>query len=233
MEIAGPPQGFGNGIWFKSDSSQPSGGGHYIADNVIVGGFDGIGGETENDVHGSFDRNTIIEGNVISDCWDDGIQVEGGNADIRVRYNRIDGCAIGIAFAPNLQGPLYIEKNKILDMQPGYYGDATAFKIGGGTPTAVAYLTDNTAVSGGDGIKQSEPGLAKLIARHNVFQLSGYVLATTEPLAAGSSFDENCFVMPSTPIGFVRVDQKWYPDLRSFTAATGQDKNSRQSADCS
>src|SRR6476646_7344467 len=47
VEISGPPRGQGNGIWFKSSSQRPSGGGHYLAQNTIVGGWDGIGGEVE------------------------------------------------------------------------------------------------------------------------------------------------------------------------------------------
>ena len=49
VELPGEAHSYGDGIWFKSDSSLPRGGGHYISGNVIKGGFDGIGGETERD----------------------------------------------------------------------------------------------------------------------------------------------------------------------------------------
>ncbi len=233
VELPGSPYGFGNGIWFKSDNTDPSGGEHYIADNTIIGGFDGIGGETEGDLHGSFDKDTIIEGNIISDCWDDGVQVEGGNAEVRVRYNRITGCAIGIALAPNLKGPLYIENNKILDLEPGFYGDATAFKLGRGDDQAIAYLTSNTVISDGDGIKQGEEGLPKLIARGNIIEISGYVLATVDPLPAGSLFDENCFWTTDDAGRFVKLADSRFSNLQSFQKATGHESKGRQNAECS
>ena len=70
--------GQSNGIWFKSTTASPSGGGHLISGNVIKGVYDGIGGETEDDPRCGFDRNTTIENNTIDTCYDDGISVEGG-----------------------------------------------------------------------------------------------------------------------------------------------------------
>src|SRR4030042_379320 len=68
---SGSPYGVADGIWFKSNDHNPSGGGHYIAGNTIIGGWDGIGGEEEGSAHGPFDRDTITETKPIPDCWAD------------------------------------------------------------------------------------------------------------------------------------------------------------------
>ena len=113
FRTSGSPHGSADGIWFKSSDANPSGGGHYIAGNTIIGGWDGIGGEEEGSARGTFDRDTVIENNTIRDCWDDGIQSEGGDQNVRIRDNDISGCGAGIAFAAPITGPLYIENNYI------------------------------------------------------------------------------------------------------------------------
>src|SRR4030042_1062091 len=82
-------------LWFKSNENNPSGGGHYIAGNTIIGGWDGIGGEEEGSAHGTFHRNTIVENNTIQDTWDDCIQSEGGDQNVRIRSNDLSGCGPG------------------------------------------------------------------------------------------------------------------------------------------
>lgn len=59
-----------------------------------------------------------------------------------MRRNAISRCAIGIASAPNLTGPLFIEENVITDGRPGHYGNVQCFKVGHGGQ-GVAYYTAN------------------------------------------------------------------------------------------
>jgi hypothetical protein len=230
VELAGTLEGQGDGIWFKSNEENPSGGGHLIAGNVITGGYDGIGGEEEDVLHGSFDRNTVIEGNSVSNCWDDGIQVEGGDVDVTVRSNHVERCGTGIAFAPNLQGPLVIENNTLVDLRPGYYGNVTGFKIGDGG-SGVAYLTGNTVRCEGDGIQQTNSGLTTIIARGNIFQVGLYVIEASDAFPSDTSFDEDC--MGSTdPERFIKWNDVLYMSLEAFQAATGQELHGVQSETC-
>lgn len=239
VDLPGPPQGNGHGIWFKSNEDNPSGGGHHIARNRIVGGRDGIGGEDEDDDRGSFDRDTVIEDNWISDCGDDGIQVEGGDQDVVVRRNRVERCGIGIAFAPNRVGPLTIEDNVILDDDPapGVYGQQACFKLGAGG-AGVTTVTGNecrmtfvVVDEGGDGFQQSNPGLGPVVSRRNVIQVSRYVIEFSDTPAAGSSFDEDC-LFTTDPDRFVKWGDVRYPDLAAFQAATGEEPAGRQTEDC-
>ena len=235
VDLAGAPQGNGNGIWFKSTTTNPSGGGHVITDNVITGGYDGIGGETESDPRGSFDRSTRIARNTIRYCADDGIQVEGGNADVVVEDNRIEECGLGIAFAPNLTGPLTIQRNTIVSSTRGTLGALACFKVG--RPGAgIAYLFDNVCQigiaadgQGGDGIKQTNSGLSAIFARTNRFAVSRYVFELSDSPPAGTSFDGDC-LSTSDPSRFIKWGNVNYGSLGAFQSATGQEASARTTA---
>lgn len=222
--VAGPPAGQGNGIWFKSSSAKPSGGGHYIANNVIVGGWDGIGGEDEGDPHGSFDRTFVIENNAISYCADDGIQVEGGGQYGRVVKNRINECGLGIAFANVYLGPLYIESNVLASSTMGALGNLACFKTGNDSPATV-YLTANTCDTPGDGLQQTNSGTGTVIATDNVFNVGRYVYEWTYNAPLGT-FDRDCMVA-TDPTRFIKWNNTVYTSLAAFTAATGQEANGR------
>ena len=72
---------------------------------------DGIAGEANFSATGFPVADTDIYGNRISHAWDDGIEVEGGNKNVRVWGNYIDQTAIGIASTVVHHGPLYIFRN--------------------------------------------------------------------------------------------------------------------------
>jgi hypothetical protein len=220
----------------------PSGGGHYIAGNTIIGGWDGIGGEEEGSAHGTFDRDTVVENNTIRDCWDDGIQSEGGDQDVHLRNNDISGCGTGIAFAAPVTGPLYIEQNHIHDLSLGLYENLFCFKVGndgGGT----TYLTENICDvdspaeaaqgEGADGIHQTDEGLSPIVSRRNIFQASAYVFILVEsPLPAGTSFDEDC-VSTTDPERFIKWSGGVYYTSLAELQAVGQETNGRETTDCS
>ncbi|MDP2675097.1 MAG: right-handed parallel beta-helix repeat-containing protein [Dehalococcoidia bacterium] len=233
VELAGSQLGFGNGIWIKNVGTA-TGGGHHIAGNTIIGGFDGMGGEPEDQVYGSFYKDSVIENNVVTDCWDDGIQVEGGNINVAVRDNRIERCALGIAFAPTLQGPLYIERNTILDGVTGFYGANAAFKIGDSVSSVgTVYLRGNVVNTSGDGVKQTNGGLPVIVADHNVLQVGRYVIETGDATPAGTKYDFDCAFTTDSTGRFVKWSGNRYDSLSQFRSATGQEVNGRETQDCS
>lgn len=238
VEISGNAQGKGNGVWFKSNNQNPSGGGHTISGNTIYGGYDCIGGEEEGSDHGSFDKDTIIENNNVSSCWDDGIQVEGGDVNITVRNNRIDGFGSGIAFAANRIGPLYILNNTMTGdfSRPGFYGGVSCFKVGRGG-SGITYVTSNDCRipagngKGGDGFKQTNKGLSPIVSRKNSIVVSRYVIEFTSAIASGTSFDEDC--LSTTDTGrFVNWGGKRIDNLSSLRQAIGQEANGQQNQNC-
>jgi hypothetical protein len=227
----GDGHGRGDDIWFKSNTAKPSGGHHYIAGNTVSGGWDGIGGETEADPHGTFDGDTVIEHNTVSGCWDDGIQAEGGDANVHVRANDVSACGTGIAFAAAITGPLFVEGNTIHDLSTGLYDNLFCFKIGnpgGGT----VRLRDNVCRTDGDGLSQTNNGISPIVSVGNCYQVSRYVMEIGDALSPGSSFDGDV-MWTSDPDGrFVKWAEIHYGSLGEFQSATGLEAHGSVSQDC-
>lgn len=222
-------RGNGNAIWFKSNSEIPTGGGHYIAGNEIWGGWDGIGGEAEDDPNGGFDGDTIIENNVVRECWDDGIQVEGGDDNVIVRGNTIIGCGTGVALAPVMAGPLTIERNIIRDLEVGLYENQFCFKVGDGGGE-VAYLTENICETEGWGIMQTNSGDSQLVLSGNCIIVTGPVMAVGD-VAQGSSMDGDT-MWTTSKTHFIAWKDGLYDSVAELRESTGQERNGRQAADC-
>lgn len=221
--IAGTQIGLNNGIWFKSDNARPSGGGHVITDNVIVGGYDGIGGETEDHGPGSFHRDTLIARNHVSQCYDDGIQSEGGNITVRIEDNVVMDCNIGIAIAPNLQGPLFIGRNHVESHRATRTDVQACMKVGN-NGSGFAYVTGNTCIIKGtadglgDGIKQTNTGLQGFIFTDNVIDVSRYVYEFSGAMLPGSTMNDTCLAS-SDPARFIKYGNEQYGSLAEFQAA--------------
>ena len=224
---------YGNGIWIKNYGTG-TGGDHTITGNTISGGWDGIGGEPEDWVYGGVYRDTLIEGNTVAHCHDDGIQVEGGNLNVTVRANTIEDCGIGIALAPNITGPLYVEGNTIRNLRIGDYGQQACYKVGDGGK-GIAYITGDTCITKGDGVKQTNPGLNPFVTRGNCWLVSRYVIEAEDSFPPGTSFDgDTLWTSDDEKAGrFIKWGGTRYGSLTSFIAATGQEKNGVQSPTCS
>ncbi|HLG40142.1 MAG TPA: right-handed parallel beta-helix repeat-containing protein, partial [Chitinophagaceae bacterium] len=100
-----------NGINFEK-----AGGNHVIRYNEIYSDtdhyfMDGIGGADNFSFAGFPNANSDIYGNIIRNCYDDAIESEGGNCNVRIWGNFIDHTFTGIASATNSVGPLYIFRN--------------------------------------------------------------------------------------------------------------------------
>jgi hypothetical protein len=91
-------------------------GGNIIRYNTIRStedhGFnDAIGGGSNFSFKGSPNRDSDIYGNLISHCWDDCIESEGANMNVRIWSNYIHHAFVHIATASTSMGPLYIFRN--------------------------------------------------------------------------------------------------------------------------
>ena len=213
-----------DGIFFGSTNSRPSGGGHYVARNRIVGGWDGLGGGDEAEVAGTLHKNSTVENNVIMTCDDDGIQAEGGGQNVRIRNNTISGCLIGIAIASPQTGPTYVEGNVISGLFNACY------KVGNGPGTGVTYLTGNRC-TGPKGMQQTDPNHVSLVLRQNCWNQGGYIFELPYGPTSGLDFDEDVMYSTGTPF-------KWnggvtYGSLAAFQAATGDELNGVWSQTCS
>ena len=106
----GHPQG-PQGVTFYN-----CGGNHVIRHNEIfstTGRYynDIIGGGPNNGLTGFPNADTDIYGNELSHAWDDAIEAEGGNRNVRIWGNYIDRTGTGIASTPTGTGPIYLFRN--------------------------------------------------------------------------------------------------------------------------
>lgn len=219
---SGSDVGPGNGIWVKN-TGPGNGGGHTFTGNTIVGGHDGIGGEPEDYSWGVFNGDTLIAGNTIRECDDDGIQVEGGTHNITVSGNTVAGCLIGVAFAPALGGPLTIVRNVITDPQPRRGEGPAAFKAGDDSTGEVRIYHNSffAAPAPADGFKQTNPNLANIHLLNNAVYAGRYTWETyTHTGAVSADYD----ALYTTDSGrFVKWQNNWHSSLASLRSATGQE----------
>jgi len=88
-------------------------------------------------VRGFPNRDSDIYGNLLSHCWDDTIESEGANCNVRIWGNYSTECFVGIACASTSIGPLYVWRNvsDVMRVAPGEWSGGflkTSDKMGGG-----------------------------------------------------------------------------------------------------
>jgi hypothetical protein len=106
-----------------------TGGNHVIRYNECFSDLehmynDGIGGGSNGSFQGSPGPDSDIYGNLVSHCWDDGLEVEGGSRNVRIWDNYITQSMMMIGNAACSIGPLYIWRNVVsrAQAQPGAGG---------------------------------------------------------------------------------------------------------------
>lgn len=106
-----------------------TGGNHVIRYNECTSDMDHmyndiIGGGSNGSYLGSPGADSDIYGNLVSHCWDDGLEVEGGSRNVRVWDNYITQSMMMIGNAAASIGPLYIWRNVVArsQWQPGASG---------------------------------------------------------------------------------------------------------------
>ncbi len=62
-------------------------------------------------VRGFPNQDSDLYGNRLSHCWDDAIESEGANCNVRIWGNYVARCLVGIACASTSLGPLYVWRN--------------------------------------------------------------------------------------------------------------------------
>jgi hypothetical protein len=110
---------------------------------------DVIGGGSNGSFKGSPGHDSDIYGNLVSHCWDDGLEVEGGNRNVRIWHNYLSQSMMGIGNAATSIGPLYIWRNVFsLSQSKPDSGGGNFLKMGfaGGEEwmTGTQYIFHNT-----------------------------------------------------------------------------------------
>lgn len=121
---------------------------HVIRYNEVVGDaahsfMDGIGGEDNFSATGHPNADSDIYGNLVRYVWDDAIEAEGGNRNVRIWGNYLDHTFTGIATAATHLGPIYVFRN-VYDVSLQRPGENDSVEHG-----PFAKLGDNGGFGGG------------------------------------------------------------------------------------
>ncbi len=112
-----------------------------------------VGGGSNGSFQGAPGPDSDVYGNFVSHCWDDGLEIEGGNRNTRVWGNYIEQSLMGIGNAATSIGPLYVWRNVVTrSMQSPGAGGGNFIKMGfaGGEEwmTGTQYIFHNTVYRG-------------------------------------------------------------------------------------
>lgn len=151
-----------------------------------------------NDIFGASDNySTIgfpncdsdIYGNRLSHCWDDAIESEGANRNVRIWDNHIDQSFVVVATATTSVGPLYIWRNVAGTSRQSDAGDSDKIKRGGFLKTSDRlgggriYVFHNTLLQPPppQGFRNTRGcqlglghggGMSNVVSRNNIFHTS-------------------------------------------------------------
>lgn len=141
---------------------------------------DGIGGADNFSAAGFPWADADIYGNRISEVYDDAIEAEGANRNVRIWDNVFERVYVGIANAATVVGPLYVWRNVGTRMAGMYEPEAGArgsprgpfIKAGSRQAKANggrAYYFHNSAADAGWGIARSGGRLYNFVSRNNLW----------------------------------------------------------------
>ena len=142
---------------------------------------DVIGGGSNGSFRGSPGHDSDIHGNLVSHCWDDGLEVEGGNRNTRVWCNYITQSAMMIGNAATSIGPLYIWCNVCAHAQwkPDYHGGyflKMGFAGGEHWMTGHQYIFHNTLFRSDEWLPTGGLGGNRIVkhtvSRNNILHIS-------------------------------------------------------------
>jgi len=162
------------GIYYSAKS------GVVIRYNDIIGNEehrwnDAIEGFENGSRKGAAAKNCDIYGNMLAMGEDDGMELDGGQMNVRVYLNRIEKFLCGISTAPNLTGPSYIYRNLIVNMGTSYKNETgSAIKAGGSTDGifGMQFFFHNTMDSDATGPTNITYGSSSeyhSVSRNNIF----------------------------------------------------------------
>lgn len=169
------PQG-PQGVYMRSR------GGLVIRYNDVVGAdhhrlHDLLGGFNNGKIDGGMNTDADVYGNYLAFSQDDGLEMDGGQCNIRLYNNRIEQARVGISTAPNKKGPSYLTGNVIFNLGDSNREYSYGIKNGGGTlhSHGLHYFINNTFYISGNCISSVgyggdvDRGMFQGYSRNNIF----------------------------------------------------------------
>jgi hypothetical protein len=204
------------GIHIRNEDAS-EGGGHIIANNQITCSNrqikDGIGGLRNSTYPGSLYRDSDIYDNYIEGVYDDAIESEGGNMNVRIWGNTVkDPYTVGLGIGSTIIGPLYIFRNIVTGFQD------VAIKMGHES-SGTTYIYHNTIYTtysaNGPSDSAGYEGIGNVISRNNIYQVGRYVIETIGTDLGGNSYDyDNMYTTDASR--FVKWHGTLYGSLAAF-----------------
>ncbi|MBE0535235.1 MAG: right-handed parallel beta-helix repeat-containing protein [Phycisphaerae bacterium] len=162
---------------------------------------DGMGAGYNGGYRGFPGADSDIYCNYVANCWDDGIEAEGGDQNVRIWNNYVEDVLIPIANAAASIGPLYVWRNVSgrSYSPPGSSWDMTHgpfLKMGyaGGEQwmTGHMYIFNNTVFQANDegagGLGGSSRVIKHCISRNNILHVRG---SDSHSISTGKGFDND------------------------------------------
>jgi len=213
-------------------------GGHAIYRNRVVfyypggnvHGTDCIGGLPNFAPHGGYFKDTDVYENYCEGATDEGIEIDGGNANIRVWANTIVGANIGFSITPVYYGPVYVFRNVVYNLRDHWVGSCGLVKDGESGAGAV-YFYHNTFYSvDGQGCKGYAKGFVKYggdDAQANVVIKNNIIWVWSRLYETGSKFaDYNLnYVEPGSKDKVAEYNGVNYWSWDAFRTGTGLERN--------
>jgi hypothetical protein len=147
---------------------------------------DGIGGASNYSFKGSPNRDSDIYGNIVANCWDDAIESEGANRNVRIWSNYIHHTFVHIATAATSMGPIYIFRNVFGESRVSHQDSSGGMMIKTGmnfltidgervsTGLGYRFIFHNTALQPNGGLDVfSSHELHNAVTRNNIFYARG------------------------------------------------------------
>jgi hypothetical protein len=181
------PRGASND-WEAGHPSGPQGitvfhsqGGNVIRYNEIWSteghGFnDGIGGGANFSDTGNMNRDSDIYGNIVRNVWDDALEIEGSNTNVRIWGNYLHQFFVGIATASTFKGPLYIFRNVTGESRRGHRNSTGGNMIKTGDRDFAGgrrFVFHNTAVQPNGVLNIISASTTNIVTRNNIFDCAG------------------------------------------------------------
>ena len=168
-------------------------------------------------------------GNNIYRADDDGLQIEGGNKNVRIWDNYIEDCDIGIATCPVLEGPCYVFRNIVWNKSGRTNCRAT--KIGKqaiGYGRLYYYHNVFYMVGVNNGISQTNSDVGNVVSKNNAVYCGRYVIELTSNPAVSCDFDYDYLYSTQQPIDsdprrFIKWGSTGGFSLEQFQEKTGQE----------
>ncbi len=160
---------------------------------------DAIEGKDNGDPDGGFDRDADIYGNYIAFANDDGIELDGGQCNVRFYGNLVQGTYCGISTAPNVRGPCYIYGNVVANLCDERGKNGAVVKNGGSSRSpGTTYFYHNTCWTDGSGMAGvgfgSDPDRERFIGvtRNNIYAVTRSGIRDSI-MPAGCDYDYDLF----------------------------------------